>query len=103
MPAPLALATTSSVSAPPVCALTMSTRTSPEVRMRPASSRVAGGTSCPSSTASLKAAGVAFSRPAAAVRYSGTGSVTNTFWPPTRVLSSSRLVSMPSIPAANVS
>ena len=56
--APRPRRSTSVVSAPPVCVFTITTPTSPERSSLSESRSVAGATSCPSSTASLKAAGV---------------------------------------------
>ena len=69
------------VSAPPVCAFAITTRTSPSAAAPATRAASRAATSWPSSTASLKASGVDVLRPAASTRYTGTGSVTKTFAP----------------------
>src|SRR6476661_6951974 len=72
----LAAASNCSVSGDDVCSLTTSTTTSLALNKSSVSDSTVGATSVPSSIAALKAGGVLLIKPAAWVRYSGTGSVT---------------------------
>ena len=92
-----------SVCGPVVCSLYASSSTSPPVNSSSVSSSTLGGTSEPSSMASLNASGVLLTNPTASNRYSGTGSLIATPAPAYWALrSASRWISS-SISACNAS
>ena len=84
-----------------VCALTSRARTGSAVNSSSVLATTAAGGSASSSTASLNSGGVASTRPAASVRYRGTGSVTAIRAPACAAFTASTRPMRPSTRASN--